>query len=511
MRSPFELVADRGLRSLARALVHHPRWFFYPQAALFAASLLLTVRHLEFSTNRDDLVGADKEYHRNFIEYKKDFRAEEELVAVAESEDSEKNRQFVERLGARLLTETNLFTDVMFHKDVKMLGDKALLFFPEPELLTLEQTLEDYRPFLEQFTAATNLNAIFRMVNQRFRAAARGGEEEGQSLVQVLPAFRRIVEQATAAMDRPGNPPSPGVSALFDAGPEAEQQIYITFDHGRLYAVTARPIRRELKGKAVQRLRELVELTRREVSGVNALITGEPVLEVDEMAQSQRDTTMAAAVSLLLVSLIFVYGYRESGRPLKATACLVVGLAYTMAYATATIGHLNILTITFVPMLIGLAIDFGVHLVTRYEEELRHGRGEAEAIEQALVHTGQGIFTGCLTTAAAFFAMGLTDFRGIEEMGIICGGGLLICLVPMLTLLPVLILRGRQNVLDHEYVPEATSRARVERLWLDRPWIVLGLAISVSLVAWTKGHDVPFDYNLLNLQSRDLPAVVLEK
>ncbi len=100
-------------------------------------------------------------------------------------------------------------------------------------------------------------------------------------------------------------------------------------------------------------------------------------------------------------------------------------------------------------MLIGLAIDFGVHLITRYEEELRHGKTEEAALTKAMVFTGQGIFTGALTTAGAFLAMGFTNFRGIQEMGIICGGGLLLCLVPMMTLLPVLLLRGRQNVIDH--------------------------------------------------------------
>ncbi len=512
MQSRFEQAAVSFLRGLARELVRRPRWFVYPQIVLFIGSILYTAGFLQFSTNRDDLVGADKEYHRNFIRYKSDFRAEEELVAVAESDSPEKNRQFVERLGVRLLGETNLFTDVMYQTDVKMLGNKALLFFPEEELEQLESTLRDFSPFLEQFTSATNLTSMMRLVNQRFRSAFRDrGAEGGEEMVKALPAFRRIIEEATVALDRPGNPPSPGVTALFGAGPEAEQRIYITFDAGRLYVVTARPISREVKGAAVARLRELVEETRREVTGVNASITGEPVLEMDEMAQSQRDTTKAAVVSLMLVALIFIYGYRESGRPLKATVCLVVGLAYTMAFATLSVGHLNILTITFVPMLIGLAIDFGVHLVTRYEEELRHGLSEARAIEQALVHTGRGIFTGCLTTAGAFFAMGLTDFRGSEEMGVICGGGLVICLVPMMTLLPVMVMRGRQNVLDHEHPLEESSRARLERMWLARPWTVLGVAFGVSLLAWVGARGVPFDYNLLNLQSRDLPAVVLEK
>ena len=166
--------------------------------------------------------------------------------------------------------------------------------------------------------------------------------------------------------------------------------------------------------------------------------------------QSQKDTTVASIVSLMVCALIFIYGYQETGRPVKATLCLIVGLGYTMAFATYTIGHLNILTITFVPILIGLAIDYGVHLISRYEEELRRGRTEHDALVKAIVYTGQGIFTGALTTAGAFLAMAFTNFKGIQEMGIICGGGLLVCFIPMMTMLPVLLLKGRQNRIDHD-------------------------------------------------------------
>jgi uncharacterized protein len=511
MQPSEDTFVARCLRGLARAICRHPRWFLYPQLVLFLVAAVVTVRFLEFSTNRDDLVGADKPYHRNFLDYKENFRVENEIVAVAESEDPEKNRQFVERLGARLLAETNLFSDVLFNNDVKMLGRKALLFFPEDDLLTLEQALREYRPFLDQFVTATNLPSLFQLMNRQFRGALRATDDAEESLVQALPALRRMVDQAAAALVRPGVPPSPGIAALFDAGPDAERRIYITFDDGRLYLAAARPSTAEVRDAAVHRMRELVEQTRREVPGINAAITGEQVLEVDEMAQSQRDTARAAVLALILVALIFIFGYREAARPLKATACLLVGLVYTLAYATLAVGHLNILTITFVPMLIGLAIDFGVHLVTRYEEELRHHLDPHAAIEQALVHTGQGIFTGCLTTAAAFFAMGLTDFRGIEEMGIICGGGLLICLVPMMTLLPVLMLRGHHPDRAPEPVAPSRYRARLERLWLDRPGTAVGLAAALSLLAGWSAREVGFDYNLLNLQSHGLPAVELER
>src|SRR5947208_1977735 len=423
----------------------------------------------------------------------------------------EKNRQFVERLGARLAAETNLFTDVIFNNDVTMLGNKALLFFPEKDLKELLQTLRDYRPFIQQFVQATNLDSLFRLVNHQFRTAKHEENAENESLVKALPAMERIIAQALDSLQRPGTPPSPGLTALFNAGKEAEQQIYVTFADGRIYIATARALSEELNDQAVQRLRELVAQTKAEVPGINVGITGEPVLEYDEMAQSKHDTTVATIVSLVLVALIFIYGYNESGRPIKATICLVIGLAYTMGFATLVIGHLNILTITFLPMLIGLAIDFGVHLVTRYEEELRQGKTERQALEKAMVYTGQGIFTGCFTTAGAFLAMFLTDFKGIKEMGIISGGGLLICLVPMMTLLPVLLLRGRQNVLDHTFPQALEKRARLEKMWLERPLLVTGITLGLCLMSLVKAVRVPFDYNLLHMQSKDLPAVVFEQ
>lgn len=478
--------------------------------ALFAVCLLYTVRHLEFSTSRNDLVGADKLYHRNFLAFKEEFPGQDDLVVIVESDRQDKNRQFVERLGARLEAETNLFKDVFYKGDLKLMGSKALLFVPREDLSELQKKVKDYQPFIQNFSRATNLVSLFTVLNRQFRTAKQEANAENESMLGALPALERIVTEARDSLQRPGRPPSPGVSALFGGGPEAEREMYITFGNGRMYLVTAHAKSEALNGDAVERLRRLVEETKREVPGVSVGVTGEPVLEFDEMAQSQVDTTVATVVSLVLVLLIFIYGYAETGRPLKANACLVVGLVYTMGYTTLTVGHLNILTITFAPMLVGLAIDFGAHLVARYEEELRLGKSEHEAITLAMVNTGQGIFTGAATTAAAFFAMGITNFKGIQEMGIIAGGGLLICLVPMMTLLPVLLLRGRQNVIDH-VAPPVDRRERIERIWLNRPGTVLTVTAVLCALSLARFDKVHFDYNLLNMQSAGLPAVVFEQ
>ncbi len=508
----------RFLFWLSQAIYNHRRWFFWPQLVLVFLCSFYTIKKLEFLTSRNDLVGGDKEYHRSYLDFKKEFPVQDDLVVVVESESMEKNRQFIERLGAKLENETNLFTSVFYKGDLKLMGPKALLFLPEDSLKELFQTLQDYRPFLQQFTKATNLVALFNLVNTQFRTASREDNAENRSLVKALPALERIITQATDAIGRLGNPPSPGINALFDGGKEAEQQMYITFGNGRIYLLTAQAKAENLNEDAVKRLRALIAETQLEVTGLNVGLTGEPVLEVDEMNQSQRDTTVATVVSLILVALIFIYGYNETGRPLKATLCLLVGLVYTMGFTTLTVGHLNILTITFVPILVGLAIDFGVHLITRYEEELRHGHSERYALEKAVVNTGMGIFTGAFTTAGAFFAMAATDFKGIREMGIICGGGMLVCLVPMMTMLPVLLLRGRQNVLDHKLgdtldrkaAVEVDRRTRIENFWLRRPVLVIGAIVVLSALAIIPSLRVRFDYNLLHMQSSGLPAVIFQ-
>jgi len=512
MSTPGESLFARLLRGLARAVYRYPRWFLWPQLALCALSVYYTVDQLQFDMDRNDLVGADKEYHRNFLRFKEDFVSQDDLVAVVESGDIEKNRQFVERLGARLERETKLFTDVFYKGDLKLMGPKALLFVTNDAVLEeMLERLQDARPVIEAFTQATNLNSVFRTVIRQFRAAGNDpAAAHPDALIKALPALARIAQQAADALDRPGTPPSPGVTALFDGGEQAEESLYITFASNRIYLVTARARTAELNEPAVHRLRALAGETQREVPGVNVGITGEPVLEVDEMIQSQKDTAKASLIALGLCALLFIYGYKETGRPLKATLCLVVGLVYTLGFTTLVIGHLNILTITFLPILIGLAIDFGIHFVTRYEEEVRQGQSEAAALERAMVYTGQGIFTGCFTTAGAFLAMGLTDFKGIQEMGIISGCGLLICLVPMLTLLPALLARGRQNVLDHDFPKELERRARIERWWLERPGWVIGFTVALGGLALTQFPKVYFDYNLLHMQSKDLPAVIYE-
>src|SRR6266581_3384977 len=160
-----DTVFARLLAWLARAVFRYQRLFLYPQLVLFVVCVAYTGFNLKFDMSRNDLVGSNKKYHQNFLQFKKEFPTQDDLVVVVESENAEKNRQFVERLGAKLEAETNLFRDVFYKGDLKMLGSKALLFLPEDALTDLLHTLQEYKPFLVRFTRATNLVSLFDLVN----------------------------------------------------------------------------------------------------------------------------------------------------------------------------------------------------------------------------------------------------------------------------------------------------------------------------------------------------------
>jgi predicted RND superfamily exporter protein len=244
----------------------------------------------------------------------------------------------------------------------------------------MHRILHECRPLIQTFTQAANFDSLFGLVNKQFRTAPAAGPAAAESLVQRIPFLQRLIEQARQSLTRMGMPPSPGVETLFAGGEKAEESIYFAFNQGRVYLLTVEPKSEALMPKAIEELRRLISVTQFEAPGVNVGLTGEPVLEYDEMRQTGAGLDgWRASWRWCIGSVIFVVAYRQVWRPFKAALCLLLGLGYSLGFATLAIGHLNILTITFAPMLIGLAMDFGIHFISRYEEEMRNRRPETEA------------------------------------------------------------------------------------------------------------------------------------
>ena len=194
----------RLLARLAAAICRHPRRFIWPQVALFLVCVLYTIGFLKADMNRDNLVGHNQKYHKNFLQFQKEFPQQGDIVVVVESDNIEKNRQFVERIAAKMQEETNLFQDVFYAQNPMIMGSKGLLYASETNLVEMESMIQAARPFIQQFTETTNLVSFFEQINTAFRTAPREANADTDSLVKSLPALTRIVTQATDSLQRPG-------------------------------------------------------------------------------------------------------------------------------------------------------------------------------------------------------------------------------------------------------------------------------------------------------------------
>lgn len=506
--------AGRLLPLLTQALLRHPRWFWYSHPLLVLVCLALAVNTLQFSTDRNDLVSKQDSHRRRFLEFRRDFAVKDNLFVVVESASRQKMREFVERLADRL-EHDDQFTNVQYRVRLEQMGPKALLFLSEDRLAGLRELLRTQRPLLQVFSQATNLETFLAALTGQIHLLRQAGSAEpaADTWGRGLPILQHVVDGARDAIESRGPPLAPHVTTLLaDAQASASPDLYTTLDQGRIHVLMVQPADLRHEQGAILRLRECIELTRPEVPGVNVAITGEAVLRADEMKYAGRDTEMAALISLVLTALLFVIGCRAIRGPLVATLCVLIGIAYTLGFATVTAGRLNLLSMTVVPIVIGLAIDYGVHLFFRYEEELRRGRDRLHAMRQALEFTGVGITTSALTIAGAFYFMVFTGFQGMREMGLIAGTGIVLCLLPMFTLLPLLLPRGKAGALG----PRETGRP--PRSGGDRgphhgrsPWLVLTGAAVLTALLVVPGLKVQFDHNLLNLQSPELPAVRLQR
>ncbi len=526
----------RYLTGLANLICRWPWLFVAAGIALAVAAGVYAARFLEFKTSRNDLIGRDSEYWRFYSEYASEFRAEEDYVIVTEGEHPRHNQEVVDALVAALLAPANNphpqdhpraqrfdADDVFYRVDFAKMEERFLFYLAVEELEQIRDSLKDFQQLVAILRSNPRLATFFDAMNQMLQQMETAPETERRRMESFLPTVGAIVEQMAEPRQVAGEQEllSPWASAFFSEQmlTEAEREFrwngYHGFSDGRVFVVLVHPhvgVKDDaaaLHSAAIAKLRRIIADVQKQYPEVKIGLTGEPVLDTDEMAQSQRDTIKATLLTLAVIFLLFFFSFHEILRPLLAAVCLVMVLAMSMGFATLSVGHLNIITVTFAVMILGLGIDLGIQFVARYEEELSKGGSRQQAVRTTIEHTGPSLITAGVTNAAAFFAMGLSGFRGVIELGVIAGGGMIIATATTIFVLPSLLLCIRRQT-ESRLIPAQATATRFENLLLRQPVAMLVLYGVLTVGALLYGWRVRFDYNVLNLQSRGLESVDTE-
>lgn len=531
----FAKFGQTVIRQLIRCATVKPWLTVILAVALAVLSIGYTVSALKFATSRNALASSRAPYIQANQAAKKDFTSLNYLVVVVEPPNLHRGKQFVRDLVARLNADTQNFQDVIDKIDSSFLDGKKLLYLKPHELRDLEQRLEDAQDFIYDLAEAPGLVPLLSLINQEISRALvshitsgllgtssssssspSNGDPEIESTQSLDISFlSALFSEIDATLSEPGKYifTSPWNRFFLKDDDIFSKDGYLTSKDDRFLFLLVDDrtqgggfVKHDV---SIRALRAHIAAVQREFPDVMAGVTGSDALNNDEMVAAQNDTILATILALFGVAMLFIVAFRQVWRPLLVVSMLMLALCWTLGFTTLTVGQLNILSISFLPILIGLGIDFGVHLLARYGEE-RAGQEDFDAaLQTAFVQTGPGVAAAAFTTAVAFYAMTLTDFRGLAELGLIAGSGMLLCLIASFTVLPAMLAiyeRQRQVSAGVWQAFEHDPLRGIMRV----PWLtaaVIGLLTLAGILLLPKPM---FDYNLLNLQAEDTESVVWE-
>jgi hopanoid biosynthesis associated RND transporter like protein HpnN len=183
----------------------------------------------------------------------------------------------------------------------------------------------------------------------------------------------------------------------------------------------------------------------------------------------------------------------------------LVGLASAAALGLVIFGSFNVISIAFIPLFVGLGIDFGIQLSVRYRAEHQPGETWRHALEEAGQAMGRPLALAASAIAAGFLAFAPTAYHGVSQLGVIAGAGMLIALALNLTLLPALIEILKPTPAQPK--PPQESITRLDNLILSNRWRVVGGSVAAGALCATLMPFLHFDFNPIHLRSPKTESV----
>lgn len=262
--------------------------------------------------------------------------------------------------------------------------------------------------------------------------------------------------------------------------------------------------------KPLSAIRAVIADVNERFPSVEIGITGKPVLQADELTTSDSDMTRAATIALSIITVLFIIVFRGFRRPLLAVLAFAFAFAWTYGAAGILLGRLNLLSMVFMLVLVGVGVDYGIHIVARYAEARRRA-SPIEAVKEAIRTAGLGNVFGAATSAGVFFLGMATPFGGLQELGEIAGIGLIFCVLAMCIVLPALLLLTERSKETTESRSSLISGGHSPAHLQQRPMALLAIAgIGTAALAIAIATSVRFEENLLTLQAEGLESVEWE-
>ena len=462
-------------------------------AAILIASAALgfyAASHLSIDADEAKLLSPDLSWRQRQSHYDRLFpNSSDQLVIVVDGATPEIVDAAASSLAKRLAAEPTFFQSVERPDAGPFFRKNGLLFLEPSQLASMAENLVKAQPMIGSLTADPSLRGLFGAV----RLALEGVQHGDVNPADLTGPISAIATAIKGSLSGQSSPVS--WSKLLtgqDPMPEELRRFILT-----------RPVLDYSDIEPGRRASEAVRSATRDLGltadhSVRVRMTGSVALNDEELASVTQGAALSAGLSVALVLLFLFLALRSIRLMLAIFVTLAAGFTCTAAFAAAAVGTLNVISVAFIVMFVGIAVDFAIQFTVRFRAESFREGDETKAVRATALRIGQPLPLAAVTTALGFLSFVPTDYTGLAELGLIAAAGMLIAVILTFTLLPALL------VLVHPSPEPArvgvASAAPVDRFLARHHRAVLGAAALIAVACVATLPWVQFDFNPLHLK-----------
>lgn len=471
-------------------------WFgvlFFLAAAAVAG--FYAANNLKVNTDTASMLNSEFEFQQRALALREAFPSiKKDIVVIVRAPTNDEADAFTHALVERLAQDDALLDSPFAAEIDSFFLQNGLLFLDTADLEARLSQMSRASGLIETLIKSPTTGTLFTELarNDALAEQSNLGDDALKDIYQELTA---VINSSVDGDNRPFS----WLGALDPEGiPEAGVQRYIyvtpTLDYSRLQP--AKP--------AIAALDAAID----EVKGhfgdrIEVLITGSPTLRADELRAVSTGIGKSFALSFILVAALLFFAYRSLALSLMTLVGLIITIIFTSAFAAIAFGELNLISVAFTVLLVGLGLDFAIHLLLHVQERRRYGENRADALKGSIHEVGGALALAAPTTAIGFFSFVPTKFDGIAQLGIVAGVGVFVAFFVSMTFLPAALgAMGAGERGEPQSRKGENSLLRLTRVPMTLGVIALGVAAIYFI------PQARFDADPMSLRSPESRSVI---
>src|SRR5829696_8812579 len=485
------------LASIVSICTRHAWIVIIVAAIVTVVTAAYSVHNFAINTDVNKLISSELPWRQRELEVDKAFpHRKETIIAVVEAPNSELATQATATLLPKLIEQNALFQAVREPGGGEFFSRNGLLFLSAEEVGETVNQFAQAQPLVQVLVADPTLRGFVQALTFALAGLQRNMYTLDQ-MARPLTLFATTLEHAAA-----GQRASFSWRELVSRKPTEPRDLRRIFEITPVLDYSAL----EPGEKPIMAIRKTVaDLKLDSEYGARVRLTGPVPIQDEEFATLKENAELNAMVSLAFLIGILWLALRSARIVIAVLISIFVGLSVTAALGLMMVGSLNPISIAFAVLFVGIGVDFGIQFSVRYRAE----RHEKSALREALLSTaasvGVPLTLAAAATAAGFLSFLPTHYRGLSELGLIAGSGMIIAFITSVTLLPALL-----AILSPPGEPEPLGYAALAPVdsFLERFRVpIIAGTLLIAAAGLPLLLQLKFDFNPINLRSPSVESV----